>query len=94
MMNANGFNWDYGGEYNMLLMPPTQFPHGDYQDAEGNLVHVGEDEHIINVIWAGKNAEAEDVADQDLSTMDWMQDHGPLRRAGSVEGHDEDHEGH
>lgn len=89
MMNADGFNWLYGGEYTLDVMTPASFPHGDYQDAEGNLVHIGADDHVINVTWANKGAEQEDFADKDVHAFDWIREHGPLRPAGQGEA---DHE--
>lgn len=90
MMSADGFNWGYGGEYELTIDLPSAFPHGDYQDSEGNLVHVGQADHVINVTWANKNAEQEDVSEQDIHVFEWIKDHGPLKPAGSgeAEGHD------
>lgn len=93
MMGAEGFNWSYGGEYELTVELPASFPHGDYQDGEGNLVHIGNDDMVINVTWANKDAAQEDVADQEIHAFNWIQEHGPLRRAGSgeAEGHTHDH---
>lgn len=97
MMSADGFNWNTGGEYNMVVVLPSAYPHGDYQDREGNLVHVGASDHIISVVWANKDAETEDLSEQDVHVYDWIKEHGPLRPAGAgeaPEGHDHGHEGH
>lgn len=91
MMDADGFNWLYGGDYSLAVETPPSFPHGDYQDAEGNLVHVGGDDHIINVTWAKKGAKQEDFSDKDVHVFEWIQEHGPLTPAGSDEA-DEHHE--
>jgi predicted metallo-beta-lactamase superfamily hydrolase len=93
MMNADGFNWKYGGEYQMNVETPPSFPHGDYQDREGNLVHVGANDHIVSVVWANKDAETEDMGDKDVHAFEWIREHGPLRPAGSGEAHPHgDHE--
>lgn len=91
MMNADGFNWLYGGEYNLNVETPAAFPHGDYQDSEGNLVHVGHDDHIISVTWANKNAEQENLAERDVHAFEWVKEHGPLRPAGSGEAEPHSH---
>ena len=91
MMSAEGFSWKAGGEYNMVVVLPSSFPHGDYQDAEGNLVHVGENDHIISVVLANKDAEQLELSEQDVHVYDWIKEHGPLRPAGSgepTEGHE------
>lgn len=92
MMGADGFNWFYGGEYNMSVDLPSAFPHGDYTDMEGNLIHVGADDHIINVTWAKKGAKQEDFSDKDMHVFEWIQEHGPLTPAG--EGEADGHEHH
>lgn len=85
MMNADGFNWHYGGEYTLDVETPPSFPHGDYQDAEGNLVHVGANDHIINVTYAKKGAKQENFSDKDVHVFEWIQEHGPLLPAGEGE---------
>jgi hypothetical protein len=93
MMDADGFNWLYGGEYSLSVNTPPSFPHGDYTDMEGNLVHIGADDHVINVTWAKKGAKQEDLADQDIHVFEWIKEHGPLTPAGSgeAEGHEHHH---
>lgn len=83
MMGADGFCWSSDGEYQMTVTLPDSFPHGDYQDGEGNLVHIGNEDMVINVTWANKDAEQEDVSEQEIHAFKWIQDHGPLRPAGS-----------
>lgn len=89
-LHTEGFNWAYSGEFNMDVLLPDSFAHGDYQDPEGNLVHVNHD-HVVSVIWANKGAEREDL--EDTHVWEWVRDHGPLTRAGSdtAEGHNHDH---
>jgi hypothetical protein len=79
-MSAEGFNWEYGGEYNLQVIMPDMFDHGDYQDAEGNLIHIADDE-VISCVWASKGAESETL-DPPIPAWKWAQEHGPLTRAG------------
>ena len=92
-LHVEGFSWDFGGDYEMDVILPDSFPHGDYHDSEGNLIHVGEGDMIVNVTWANKDAEIEAV--EDTHVYQWIQQHGPLKRAGSgeaEEGHHHDGE--
>lgn len=87
-LHLEGFNWDYSGDYEMTVMMPDSFPHGDYQDAEGNLVHIADGDRVVHVTWANKDAEQEEVTADDgtpgMFVYNWIQAHGgPLRPAGS-----------
>jgi hypothetical protein len=81
-VHSEGFNIEYMGEYHLDIDLGSAFPHGDYQDAEGNLLHIHNDV-VVNVTWASKNAEVEDV---EISAYEWAKEHGAIRRAGEAEG--------
>lgn len=81
-LHAEGFSWQYGGDFTMDVLLPPLFPHGDYVDGEGNLVHVGQQDHIVSVNWAGKDGKREDF--EDMHVSEWIQEHGKLRPAGAT----------
>lgn len=80
-LHTEGFNWQYGGDYAMNVMMPDAYSHGDYQDEEGNLLHVNND-HVVSVNWANKQGEREDL--EDVHVFEWIRDHGPIKRAGTT----------
>jgi len=88
VVHAEGFSIDFMGDYSLDVDYGTAFPHGDYQDAEGNLVHVANDA-VVNVTWANKDAEVEEV---NVPIGEWMEDHGQLHPAGHDHGHEGGHE--
>jgi hypothetical protein len=83
VVHAEGFNIEYMGEFSVDVDFGSDYPHGDYQDAEGNLIHVASDE-VVNVTWANKNAEVEEV---EIPVEEWIEKHGEIKPAGSGEGH-------
>lgn len=83
VVHSEGFNIEYMGEWTLDVDFGSEFPHGDYQDAEGNLLHVAND-HVVNVTWANKNAEVEEV---NIPVADWVAKHGEIHPAGEGEGH-------
>lgn len=87
VVHAEGFNIEYMGEFRLDVDFGGEFPHGDYQDAEGNLLHVAND-HVVNVTWANKNAEVEEV---EIPVADWVAQHGEIKPAGEGEGHHHEH---
>jgi hypothetical protein len=87
VVHADGFNIEYMGEFSLDVDFGGEFPHGDYQDAEGNLLHVAND-HVVNVTWASKGAEVEEVS---IPVEEWIEKHGEIQPAGHGEGHHHDH---
>ena len=87
MMHVEGFSIDFMGPFMLDVDLGGEFPHGDYQDEEGNLLHVAND-HVVNVTWASKNAEVEEV---NIAVADWVEEHGPIKPAGHGEGHHHEH---
>jgi hypothetical protein len=51
------------------------YDHGDYTDAEGNMVHVHNDA-VVSVVWA-KGAKSEDF-DTPIPVDKWNEDHGNI----------------
>lgn len=88
-LSAEGFNWKYGGDYEMHVHMPDMFSHGDWQDGEGNLIHISDDQ-VIGVIWAGKDAESETL-ETPVPAFEWAQKHGALVPAGAGEAQDHEH---
>lgn len=86
-LDSKGFNWQYGGDYEMQVMMTDMWPHGDYQDAEGNLLHI-HDDVVVSVIWANKGAEKEEV---EIPAHTWAQEHGPITPAGQGEAPEHEH---
>lgn len=86
-VHAEGFNIEYMGEYSLDVDLGSEFPHGDYQDAEGNLLHVAND-LVVNVTWATPGAEIEEVS---VPVVDWIEKHGEIKPAGHGEGHHHEH---
>lgn len=86
-VHADGFNIEYMGPYSLDVDLGMEFQHGDYQDAEGNLIHVAND-HVVNVTWANKDAEIEEM---DIPVVDWVAEHGEIKPAGHGEGHHHEH---
>lgn len=80
-VHADGFNIEYGGEFELDVDFGSQFPHGDYTDGKGNLVHVANDE-VVHVTWAGK-ADQESVS---VPVEEWVEAHGALQMAGHEHG--------
>lgn len=89
VMHVEGYNISYMGTFN-LDVDLGEYPHGDYQDEEGNLLHIAGD-HVINVTWASKDAEVEEV---DVPVEDWISEHGQIHPAGHGHSHGDDDEGH
>jgi hypothetical protein len=77
------------GDYSLDVDPGSEFPHGDFQDAEGNLLHVAGD-HVVMVHWASKEGESEDV---EIPVADWVAKHGEIHPAGEGEGEGHHHHG-
>jgi hypothetical protein len=82
VVHSEGFNIEYMGDWSLDVDFGSEFPHGDYQDAEGNLLHVANDT-VVSVNWASKGGESEVV---EISVVDWVAKHGEIQPAGSGEG--------
>lgn len=78
VVHVEGFNVDFMGEFSLDVDLGDVYAHGDYQDGEGNLLHVAND-HVVNVTWANKDAEVEQV---EVLVEDWMEKHGRIYPAG------------
>lgn len=90
---GHGMSMSNGCEYNFEVLP--QYAHGDYKDAEGNTVHIGEDGSIINITRPdGTVDESAEIVHMD--GMAWAHAHGPLEVIQHFHGHvsDDDEHGH
>ena len=88
IVHAEGFSIEYMGEFSLDVDFGGEFPHGDFQDAEGNLIHIAND-HVVNVTWANKDADIEEV---NTPVVDWIEAHGEIHPAGGGgEGHHHEH---
>jgi hypothetical protein len=85
---ADGYNIEYDGTFHFDVDFGDAYPHGDYTDAEGNLLHIAND-HVVNVTWAKTGAEQEDV---NVPVEDWIKEHGGIFPAGHAHGEAEGHE--
>lgn len=85
IVHVDGFNIDEVGAFSLDVDFGDVWPHGDYRDKEGNLLHVANDT-VVRVTWANKNAETEEV---EIPGTLWVQKHGAMTPAGH-DGHGEE----
>jgi hypothetical protein len=75
---ASGFNPDGNTAWHIDVSEDDEHDpsHGDYTDAEGNLLHV-HDEKVVHVTWA-KTAKVQHDVDTPLTT--WVEEHGVITK--------------
>jgi hypothetical protein len=78
LVHVDGFNIDALGAFSLDVDYGDVWPHGDYRDTEGNLLHVANDT-VVRVTWANKDAETEEI---EIPGTLWVKEHGALTPAG------------
>jgi hypothetical protein len=73
---ASGFNPAGNTAWHIDVTEEDDPSHGDYTDAEGNLLHV-HDEKVVHVTWA-KSAKVEHDVDTPITT--WVEEHGVITK--------------
>jgi hypothetical protein len=74
---ASGFNPEGSTAFHIDVTDDDDDPsHGDYSDAEGNLLHVHQDK-VVHVTWA-KTAKVEHDVDTPVTT--WVEEHGVITK--------------
>lgn len=73
MGEASGYNEEDATAWN-LTVEDDEWPHGDYHDEKGNLLHVHKD-HVVHVTRANGNADTENV---NVPVDEWMDEYGTL----------------
>ena len=86
--NSDGEGQGMGPTFWELHTVEDQYPHGDYRDEEGNLLHVAQD-HVIEATLAKHEARQ---IEPGILVDEWIEMHGKVTFVSAHEDHDHEHD--
>lgn len=85
--NDSGSGSGMGPSFWDLTSVEDEYRHGDYRDAEGNLLHIAQD-HVIEATLAKHDAKQ---IEPNMHVQSWIHMHGEVTFVSEHEDHDHEH---